>query len=58
MRHTCPRRQLFIVVAGEIEVSPSTGQARIFKPGDFLLGTTPLEKDMGLGLSTVKSWPL
>ena len=38
MRHSSPRRQLFIVVAGEIEVSTSTGQARIFKSGDLLLG--------------------
>ena len=36
--HLPPRRPLFIVAAGEIEVSTSTGQARIFKPGDFLLG--------------------
>lgn len=35
--HPSPRRQLFIVLEGEIEGSTSTGQIRTFKPGDRLL---------------------
>ena len=47
MRHSSPRRQLFIVVAGEIEVSTSTGQPRIFKSGDLLMGEDITGKDTG-----------
>ncbi|MEJ6539953.1 MAG: hypothetical protein QNL94_06145 [Halioglobus sp.] len=36
--HVSPRRQLFVVLSGEIEIWTSTGQTRTFKAGDRLLG--------------------
>ena len=45
--HLSPRRQLFIVLAGEIEVRTSTGQTRVFKPGDRLLGEDTTGKGHG-----------
>ena len=36
--HVSPRRQLFVVLAGEIERWTSTGHTRTFKVGDHLLG--------------------
>ena len=35
--HPSPRRQLSVILAGEVEVWTSTGIARRFRPGDCLL---------------------
>ena len=36
--HVSPRRQVFVVLSGEIEIWTSTGETRTFKKGDCLLG--------------------
>ncbi len=43
--HPSPRRQLFVVLEGQVEGWTSTGDARIFKPGDRLL----MEDTIGRG---------
>lgn len=35
--HPTPRRQLFVMLEGEVEGWTSTGDTRIFRPGDRLL---------------------
>ncbi len=35
--HPSPRRQLFVVLEGQVEGWTSTGESRIFNPGDRLL---------------------
>lgn len=35
--HPSPRRQLFVFLAGEVEGWTSTGDKRVFRPGDCLL---------------------
>jgi quercetin dioxygenase-like cupin family protein len=43
--HPTPRRQFFCCLAGEIEVTASDGETRLFLPGDVLL----LEDTTGKG---------
>jgi hypothetical protein len=43
--HPSPRRQLFVVLAGEVEGRTSTGVTRHFGPGDCLL----MEDTVGKG---------
>ncbi len=45
--HVSPRRQLFVVLAGEIEIWTSTGHTRTFKVGDHLLGEDTTGKGHG-----------
>ena len=45
--HPSPRRQLFIVLEGELEGRTSDGQTKIFKPGDRLLGEDTSGKGHG-----------
>ncbi len=45
--HVSPRRQLFVVLAGELEIWTSTGQTRTFKVGDHLLGEDTTGKGHG-----------
>lgn len=35
--HPTPRRQLIVVVAGELETEVSDGEVRVFRPGDVIL---------------------
>lgn len=37
--HTAPQRQYIIYLEGEVEVETSSGEKRIFKPGDVLFAT-------------------
>lgn len=46
--HPTPRRQLFCMLAGEVEVTASDGEVRRFSPGALLL----LEDTTGKGHST------
>jgi hypothetical protein len=46
--HPSPRRQLFIGLAGELEVTVSDGETRRFKPGSVVL----LEDTRGKGHAT------
>jgi mannose-6-phosphate isomerase-like protein (cupin superfamily) len=45
--HVSPRRQVFLVLSGEIEVWTSTGDTRTFKPGDHLVGEDTTGKGHG-----------
>ena len=35
--HTAPRRQYIVMLEGEVEISTSDGQTRIFGPGEIVL---------------------
>jgi len=35
--HPTPRRQLIVVLAGELETEVSDGEVRVFRPGDVIL---------------------
>jgi len=35
--HTAPEKQYIVYLEGEVEVTASSGETRIFKPGDILL---------------------
>lgn len=35
--HPSPRRQLFLMLEGEVELATSTGETRVLRPGDRLL---------------------
>ena len=45
--HPSPRRQLFIVLAGEVEGWTSKGETRRFRPGDCLLMEDTIGKGHG-----------
>ena len=45
--HVSPRRQLFVVLAEELEIWTSAGQTRTFKAGDHLLGEDTTGKGHG-----------